>query len=121
MPIPTCHLARTEVVYTADDGQKYRLKVEDATRGLAQTMQPPTSGESSLPYLPKSIKPRHFFIATTNGVDAQGRYHVYRRSIICAPEDVAFGAAGWDGTQLNGYEGCNWITRGYVMEKTYDR
>lgn len=121
MPIPSCHLVRKTVIYIADDGQRYRAKFEAAALGIGSAMAEPGVGDTNLPSLPKNIKPRHFFIETTNGVDANNKYHVYRRKIPCDGADLAAGQVGEDGHVIPAYEGCAWVTRGYVGEKTYAR
>lgn len=120
MPIPSCHLARKSVVYVADDGTRYKAKFESAAL-VHSAMAAPGSGDSGLPTLPMNIKPRHYWIETTNGEDAAGKYHVYRRAIPADLADLVAGQAGADGFVWNGYEGCNWVTRGYIGEKTYAR
>lgn len=117
MPIPTCHLARKEYIYTAGDGTHYRRKFEAALiTAIGSNMGVPGAGTGNLARLPKNIKPRFIYIETTNGTDANGNPKKYRRK---APLNwaEANNPNGKSGFVINGFEGCNWITRGFVDEK----
>lgn len=117
MPIPTCHMARKEYIYMADDGVHYRRKFEAAIiTASGGAMGVPGPGDNNLKRLPKNIKPRFIYIETTNGTDANGDPHVYRRKLPLNFGDVGT-PLGVEGHAINGFEGCNWVTRGYVGER----
>jgi len=110
-------MARKEYIYTSDDGQQYRRKFEAAAiQAIGSTMGVPGVGTGNLPRLPKNIKPRFIYIETTNGTDANGNPKKYRRKCPLNVFESNF-ANGKAGFVINGFEGCNWITRGYVGEK----
>lgn len=121
MPIPSCHLARKEVVYIADDNTRYRAKFEAALLGLGSAMAAPGTGDANLPTLPKNIKPRGFYIETTNGEDAANKRRKYRRFVPCDTHDLNAGQIGVQGHTIAAFEGCAWVVKGYRGEKTYAR
>ncbi|MEP6754947.1 MAG: hypothetical protein ABJA67_05560 [Chthonomonadales bacterium] len=117
MAIPTTHLVRKEYVYEADDGQRYRTKFEQALCDNLTAMPAPGAGDNNLPKLPPNIKPRGFYIETTNGTDAQNRPHKYRRFVPCTLNDVIPTGVGAAGHVIAAFEGCAWKVRGYRGEK----
>jgi len=122
MPEPTTQMLRTKVGYHADDGDYYELKVpaQWATSGIGPSLVPLTQQQiGTLPLFPSNWKARHIWAETTDGEDADGNAHVYRRKFVVNEEDIGPGATLAPGAAFI-YAGCNWQVRGRVGEKHRD-
>lgn len=117
MAIPTTVLLRKEYVYETDGGVRYRAKFEAALVDNLTAMAAPGAGDNNLPRLPRNIKPRGFFIESTNGTDLQNRKHKYRRFVPCTLNDMLPAGTGHQGRTIANFAGAAWIVRGYRGEK----
>ena len=120
MPIPSCRKARIRVQYLTDDNRPFSvfLPADFQALGLAVNMAPVANNQLAQhpPLSQTNIKPRHLAIETTDGVDGQGRYHVYRRTVPFNKEDVTPTGQLKIGATFT-MDDCNWVVRGRVGEK----
>ena len=123
MPEPATQLGRAKVGYTADNNQAYELKIPAAwaLSGIGPSIAPLAQNQiGTLPLFPSNWIPRHIWAETTDGTDADGNPHVYRRKFVVDEQDIGPGGTLAPGAVFI-YQGCNWQVRGRIGEKHYDR